>query len=151
VARVKTDAQPQVTRVGRGRYRVAQDGRSESVYAVVSAEERWAFWNGRVYRAPRVAPTASRPRGAAAGAARSPRTVSISPTTASVSAPMPATVLKVLVAPGVSVKKGDTVVVLEAMKMELPLRAPRDAAVEAVRCREGELVGADQVLIELTS
>ena len=45
-------------------------------------------------------------------------------------APMPATVLKVLVAAGDVVKKGDAVVMLEAMKMELPLRAPRrDATV----------------------
>jgi biotin carboxyl carrier protein len=35
------------------------------------------------------------------------------------------------------------------MKMELPLRAPGDATVAAVRCREGELVQADAVLVEL--
>ena len=38
------------------------------------------------------------------------------------------------------VKKGDTVVLLEAMKMELPIRAPADATVRAVNCREGALV-----------
>jgi 3-methylcrotonyl-CoA carboxylase alpha subunit len=62
---------------------------------------------------------------------------------------MPATVIKVLVAPGSVVKKGDTVIVLEAMKMELPIRAPGDATVTAVHCREGELVQPDTVLIEL--
>ena len=35
------------------------------------------------------------------------------------------------------------------MKMELPLRAPRDGVVTAVHCREGELVQADTVLVEL--
>ena len=63
-------------------------------------------------------------------------------------APMPATVIKILVTPGQSVKKGDTLVVLEAMKMELPIRAPADAMVAAVRCREGDLVQADVALVE---
>ena len=64
-------------------------------------------------------------------------------------APMPATVLKVLVTAGSQVKKGETLVILEAMKMELPLRAPADAIVTAVGCHEGELVQPDAVLVEL--
>jgi 3-methylcrotonyl-CoA carboxylase alpha subunit len=62
---------------------------------------------------------------------------------------MPATVIKVLVQPGATVKKGDTVVILEAMKMEWPVRSPADATVKAVRCREGDLVQPDAVLVEL--
>ena len=62
---------------------------------------------------------------------------------------MPATVVKVLVKPGDRVAKGDTVIVLEAMKMELPLRAAGDATIKAVRCREGEMVQADAVLVEM--
>jgi acetyl/propionyl-CoA carboxylase alpha subunit len=63
-------------------------------------------------------------------------------------APMPATVIVVHVKPGDAVTKGDVVVVLEAMKMELPLRALGDGIVSAVLCREGELVPADATLIE---
>jgi biotin carboxyl carrier protein len=63
-------------------------------------------------------------------------------------APMPATVIKVQAHAGDTVRKGDVVVVLEAMKMELPLRALGDGVVAAVRCREGELVQADATLIE---
>ena len=63
-------------------------------------------------------------------------------------APMPATVIKVHVRPGDAVKKGEIVVVLEAMKMELPLRALGDGVVSAIRCREGELVHADAALVE---
>jgi len=63
-------------------------------------------------------------------------------------APMPATVIAVHVRAGDAVKKGDIVVVLEAMKMELPLRALGEGVVSAVRCREGELVQADATLIE---
>jgi biotin carboxyl carrier protein len=61
---------------------------------------------------------------------------------------MPATVIKVQVRAGDAVKKGDVMVVLEAMKMELPLRALGDGVVAAVRCREGELVQADATLVE---
>jgi len=63
-------------------------------------------------------------------------------------APMPATVLKIHVEAGDTVNKGDTVLVLEAMKMELPLRAPADGTIGAVCCREGDLVAADAPLIE---
>ena len=61
---------------------------------------------------------------------------------------MPATVIKVPVKAGDAVSKGDIVVLLEAMKMELPVRAGGDAVVARVRCREGELVQADQTLVE---
>jgi 3-methylcrotonyl-CoA carboxylase alpha subunit len=64
-------------------------------------------------------------------------------------APMPATVIKLPVRLGDAVKKGDLLVLLEAMKMELPIRALGDATVGAIRCREGELVQADEVLLEL--
>jgi len=57
--------------------------------------------------------------------------------------------LKVFVQPGAVVKKGDTMLLLEAMKMELPLRAPDAATVAAVLCREGDLVQAGAVLVEL--
>jgi 3-methylcrotonyl-CoA carboxylase alpha subunit len=65
-----------------------------------------------------------------------------------VTAPMPATVLRINVMPGDAVKKGDVLVLLEAMKMELPVRATDAGVVAAVRCREGELVDADAVLLE---
>jgi 3-methylcrotonyl-CoA carboxylase alpha subunit len=62
---------------------------------------------------------------------------------------MPATVIKINVKPGDAVKKGDILVLLEAMKMELPVRALDSGTVRAVRCREGELVDADAVLMEM--
>ena len=64
-------------------------------------------------------------------------------------APMPATVVKLLVAPGQSVAEGDTVLVLEAMKMELPVRAPRAGVVTAVHCAQGELVQPGVALVAL--
>jgi biotin carboxyl carrier protein len=64
-------------------------------------------------------------------------------------APMPATVVKLLVQPGQSVAEGDTVLVLEAMKMELPVRAPRAGVVKAVHCAQGELVQPGLALVDL--
>lgn len=63
--------------------------------------------------------------------------------------PMPATVVRIAVKPGDVVQNGDILISLEAMKMELPIRSPRDGVVRAVNCREGELVQPDQVLLEL--
>ncbi len=63
--------------------------------------------------------------------------------------PMSATVVRIQVHPGDHVQPGDTLVVLEAMKMELPIRAPRAATVRAVHCEEGQLVQPDQRLVEL--
>jgi acetyl-CoA carboxylase biotin carboxylase subunit len=64
-------------------------------------------------------------------------------------APMPATVIKILVEPGTRVAKGDLVVLLEAMKMELPIKASRDGVVRALLCRPGELVQPGVSLVEL--
>jgi len=67
----------------------------------------------------------------------------------SIRSPMSATVVRVHVAPGDAVSLGDPLVVVEAMKMEMPLRATHDAIVKAVNCREGELVQSTTVLVEL--
>jgi acetyl/propionyl-CoA carboxylase alpha subunit len=67
-----------------------------------------------------------------------------------ITAPMPGTVIKVEVHEGSTVKAGDPLVVLEAMKMETPLRAPFDATVDAVHVREGDRVAGGAVLVELS-
>jgi len=64
-------------------------------------------------------------------------------------APMPATVIKVLVEPGAQVQRGEVLVLLEAMKMELPIRAPREGRVKALHCRPGELVQPGTALVDL--
>src|SRR5690348_7755548 len=66
----------------------------------------------------------------------------------SLAAPMPATVVRVVAAPGARVARGDTLVVLEAMKMELAVRAPADGVVSAVHCKEGELVQPGVPLVD---
>ena len=118
-----------VVRIGDGVYRIERDGRHVVVYVGGEPGDLWAFCDGEVYRERERAATHSGPR--------------------SLAAPMPATVLAVSVTPGQTVRHGDTLVVLEAMKMELPLKAPCDATVKAVHCHAGELVPPDRVLVEL--
>lgn len=64
-------------------------------------------------------------------------------------APMPATVAAILVDPGSTVALGDTLVRLEAMKMELAIRAPTGGRVRTVDCRVGELVQPGRPLVTL--
>jgi acetyl/propionyl-CoA carboxylase alpha subunit len=66
-----------------------------------------------------------------------------------VTAPMPGTVIRLLVGPGDTVKARQPLVVLEAMKMETPLTSPYDAVVRAVNVAEGEQVAGGAVLVEL--
>jgi acetyl/propionyl-CoA carboxylase alpha subunit len=66
-----------------------------------------------------------------------------------VTAPMPGTVIKLLVGAGDSVRARQPLLVLEAMKMETPLTSPYDAVVRAVHVAEGDRVAGGTVLLEL--
>ncbi len=67
----------------------------------------------------------------------------------SLRAPMPAQVRAVQVSNGDSVEPGQTLMLLEAMKMEIRLQAPRRGRIARVLAKPGETVERDQVLIEL--
>jgi acetyl-CoA/propionyl-CoA carboxylase, biotin carboxylase, biotin carboxyl carrier protein len=66
-----------------------------------------------------------------------------------VSAPMPGTVIRVLVAPGDLVTARQPLLLLEAMKMETPIAAPFDGRVKAVHASEGDRVAGGALLVEL--
>jgi acetyl/propionyl-CoA carboxylase alpha subunit len=66
-----------------------------------------------------------------------------------VTAPMPGTVLRVLVEAGARVEARQPLLVLEAMKMETPLVSPHDGVVGRVHVGEGDRVAGGDVLIEL--
>lgn len=65
------------------------------------------------------------------------------------SATMPGLVLDVLVSAGDVVTKGDTLVLMEAMKMELRITAPRDGTISAIGCEAGQMVERGVLLVEL--
>jgi pyruvate carboxylase len=66
-----------------------------------------------------------------------------------IGAPMPGVVASVAVQPGASVKQGDLLLTIEAMKMETGLHAERDAVVKAVHVGPGGQIDAKDLLIEL--
>ena len=66
----------------------------------------------------------------------------------SVRCPMPGLVVSVAVAEGQEVKAGETLAVIEAMKMENILRAERDGTIENIRVKPGDSIAVDAVIIE---
>jgi 3-methylcrotonyl-CoA carboxylase alpha subunit len=64
-------------------------------------------------------------------------------------APMPGKVIKVHVAVGQTVARGDEVLVVEAMKMENGLRAPRDGTVKSIAVKVGDMVAPGVTLVEI--
>ncbi|WP_302200214.1 biotin/lipoyl-containing protein [uncultured Gemmiger sp.] len=63
-----------------------------------------------------------------------------------VNAPMPGNILDVKVKPGDSVKAGDTLLILEAMKMENEISAPQDGTIASIDVRKGDVVDSGALL-----
>jgi biotin carboxyl carrier protein len=121
-----------VNPLGGGRYEIVTDSSRVVAYGVRRGGETWVFLRGSVYVIE-----------ADAGTLRAGHQDQ-----AALAAPMPATVVAIHVTPGQAVTAGDVLVVLEAMKMELAITAPRDGRVRAIACRVGELVQPGVPLVE---
>lgn len=115
-----------------GEIRIGDDGRVAWVAA--SGDVRWVFLDGKAYEID--VELEGRRRRSVQGQG-------------SLSAPMPATVVRVDVSPGTPVHRGDTLIILEAMKMELPIRAASDGTVKSVSCKPGDLVQPGVALIDI--
>ena len=94
--------------------------------------------------APAAAPAAAAPAPAAAAAPAAPLAAG-----ETVNAPMPGNILSVNVSQGQAVKAGDTLVILEAMKMENEIVAPRDGTIAQVVTTKGAVVETGAPLIVL--
>jgi len=66
-----------------------------------------------------------------------------------ITAPMPGSIVEILVKVGDGVKADDEVIILEAMKMENPIFAPSDGTVKEIKVKLKDSVEADQVLMVL--
>jgi len=130
------DVSVRVTRAPlRGEVVVERGELVQRVFAEAVGDAIWAFHDGRVYELAVDSEENGRRR-----------------TTrhqGSLVAPMPAAVVAVLATPGASVKRGDVLMILEAMKMELPVRAEADGTVVAVHCHEGEMVQPGRPLADV--
>lgn len=106
---------------------------------------------GSVASASEPAPAAApAPRPAAAPAPAAPTVSGPVPAGASsVKSPMPGTILGIKVAPGQAVKKGQVLVILEAMKMENEICATGDGTVAAVRVQVGQSVNTGDPLVDM--
>ena len=98
----------------------------------------------------KVAPVAQAPKAAAPAPKPAAKVDSAVPKGAStVTAPMPGTILNVNVSTGDAVKKGQVLLILEAMKMENEIVAPSDGKVASVNVAKGASVNAGDVLVAI--
>jgi len=120
---------------GDGRLRALMDGVPVEAGVVLDEREIIISLHGETHTLRKPAPPTVEESGAGAGA--------------SLTAPMPGTVVKVLVEEGQEVEEGRLLLVLEAMKMEQPVFAPHAGIVQSLPFSEGSLVPGGAVLAEL--
>ena len=127
-------SRPVVERLGPGRFALVEGPRRRVFHCVRDGDRLLVLWDGAAHA------LLQEREGAASGHRHHE---------GGLEAPMPGKVIKVSVAPGDPVKKGDEVLVIEAMKMENAVRAPREGTVKAVACQVGDMVAPGTVLVEI--
>ena len=130
------------------KYEVAINEVSDTTAKVtVNGADYTVEWEKPVEEKPvvKVQPVAAKP--AAAPAAPTPAAAPVSGN--AIKTPLPGVIIDVKVAVGDTVKKGQTVVVLEAMKMENNINADRDGKVTAIQVAKGDTVADGAVLVVL--
>src|SRR5215216_2785316 len=111
------------------------DGKRTTAYVSSDNTKRWVTVNGQTFVL--IKSSGAKQRGAGHDHA------------SELAAPMPGQVRAVNVSEEESVKKGQTLLVLEAMKMEIRIQAPRDGKVKKLLVKQGQTVEREQVLIEI--
>ena len=124
----------EVSNSERGKLDLLVNGERVTAYISGDGAKRWVTVHGRTYL---LAKSAAK------------RTGAVTEAGGGLTAPMPGQVRSVEVEPGQAVKKGQTLVVVEAMKMEMRVPAPRDGTVKRLLVKPGDTVERGQVLVEL--
>ena len=125
---------------GAAAYTATVDGKNVTVEVSADGKEYTAKVNGKSFKV-------AVAEGAAAPAAKA--AASAGGAAADLTAPMPGTVIKVLVAEGDEVAEGQTVVVMEAMKMETEIKAEKAGRVAQIVAAQGAVVAAGDVLVKI--
>lgn len=112
-------------------------GQKVKVHAQVLNQQMWVHFKGKTYVVDLLAGKKTGPRGGA------------SSTSNIVKAPMPGKVTKILVKPAESVEKGQTLVVMEAMKMEYNLKAEITGKIQSIEAKVGDQVSLGKILVKL--
>jgi biotin carboxyl carrier protein len=114
------------------------NGESAQIFLSPGAEGKYVFMKGRTYLVQDEDKTV--PQRKRTGPQEIPKEVT---------PPMPSVVVRILVQEGVSVKKGQALVVVSAMKMETTLAAPFDGTVKKINTRLNAKVAPGDILVEL--
>ena len=131
------------------KYKVTLNGRTYEVEVEAGKAMLLDEYEAIVPTAAPVAAPAAAPAAVAAAAA-APAPAAAAPVAGdAVTAPMPGNILKVNVTPGQAVKEGDVLVVLEAMKMENEILAPKACTVKQVLVSKGATVDTGATLVVL--
>ena len=119
---------------------LVQEGRSYTIHFARDGEILHLFLNGHVYTIQEASEESS---ASTVGGAKSMEDM------LRISAPMPGKVIKVCVEDGEEIREKQTLVIVEAMKMENEVKAELDCRVKKIHCAQGDLVDVTNVLIEL--
>lgn len=121
-------------------YSIIQDSKSYEIAIEAERGNYEVLLGGRLYEAmvldQRALLMAQRKGGLTAG-------------TGEVNSPMPGLIVEVMVNVGDEVEQGQTVVILESMKMQNELKAPRDGTVQTINCEAGQSVEKGNLLINI--
>jgi biotin carboxyl carrier protein len=126
----------EVLNIQPGQVTLLIDGRPVTIHWADEGSRKWISSGGCTYILDRPSATSRRRSGDG-------------DTAAQLRAPMPAQVRSIDISEGDPVERGQTLLLLEAMKMEIRIKAPRAGHVTRVLAAEGQTVERDQLLVEL--
>ena len=125
----------EIIRINEGQLELLIDGQRVTAYISSAGEKRWVTINGQTVVLTKSSGAKLRGVG--------------HDQTSELAAPMPGQVRSVNVSEGDKVKKGQTLLVLEAMKMEFRIQASRDGVIKKLYVSQGQTVEREQILVEI--